>query len=74
MMGLILLAQTILGQAGPADLTTVDIAFKWFWTAVVFASIVWYAILLFWLGTKGGIEIRRMIRVLKEHIQEKEGK
>jgi hypothetical protein len=71
MSGCLLLLQTVLGQAG---LSTADTVFQWFWTAVVFASIAWYAILLFWLGTKGGIEIRRMIRVLKQHIQEKESK
>ncbi len=48
--------------------------FKWFWTVIVFASIAWYAILLFWLGTKGGIEIARMIRVLKKQAAEKDGR
>lgn len=67
MIGLILFVETVLAQAGPAELTAADTFFKWFWTAVVFASIAWYAFLLFWLGTKGGIEIFRMIRVLKEH-------
>jgi hypothetical protein len=72
MMGFALLAVTALAQAGPSDLTTVDVAFKWFWTVIVFASIAWYAVLIFWLGTKGGIEIVRMIRVLKQHMREKE--
>ena len=44
--------------------------FIWFWTVMIFASIVWYAVLLFYLGIKGGIEIKRMTRALtKRHEQ-----
>ena len=32
----------------------------WFWSAMILASIAWYAILLFYLGIKGAIEIQRM--------------
>jgi hypothetical protein len=53
-----------IAEAPQVDLTATDTAFKWFWTVAVFASLAWYAILLFWLGAKGGIEIRRMTRVL----------
>jgi len=67
MIGLILFVQGVLAEAGTTSLSAIDTFFQWFWTVVVFASIAWYAILLFWLGTKGGIEIRRMIRVLKQH-------
>ncbi len=74
MMPYIVLLSTFLAQAAPPELTTLDVVFKWFWTGIVFASIAWYAILLFWLGAKGGIEIFRMIRVLKQHIREQEGK
>ena len=34
--------------------------FAWFWTAIVFLSIVWYAALLFYVGVKGGREIGEM--------------
>jgi len=40
--------------------------FVWFWTAMVFASIVWYAILLFVVGYKGGVEIILMARSLSK--------
>ena len=35
-----------------------------FWTILVFASIAWYAYLLFHVGIKGGWDIVRMIRAL----------
>jgi len=38
--------------------------FVWFWSGMFFASIAWYAFLLFWLGVKGGYEIFHMIKVL----------
>ena len=38
--------------------------FVWFWTALVFLSIAWYAALLFYVGIKGGFEIVQMIRSL----------
>ena len=34
--------------------------YVWFWSAMILASIAWYAILLFYLGIKGAIEIQRM--------------
>jgi len=40
--------------------------FVWFWTLMIFASIAWYAILLFYVGIKGGYEIVRMARTLAE--------
>ena len=40
--------------------------FIWFWTVMIFASIAWYAVLLFYLGIKGGIEIKRMTRALNK--------
>ncbi len=36
----------------------------WFWTAMIFSSIVWYAFLLFYVGVKGGREIGQMARSL----------
>ncbi len=38
--------------------------FVWFWTFMIFASIAWYGILLFYVGIKGGYEIVRMARDL----------
>lgn len=35
-----------------------------FWTLMIFASIAWYAILLFYVGIKGGYEIVQMARTL----------
>lgn len=34
--------------------------FVWFWTAMIFLSILWYGVLLFYVGIKGGFEIVRM--------------
>ncbi len=42
----------------------------WFWTAMIFASIAWYAVLLFYVGAKGGREIFRMARELSERPEE----
>jgi len=36
-----------------------------FWTSIIFASIAWYAALLFYVGYKGGYEIVRMARDLR---------
>ena len=33
-----------------------------FWTVMIFTSICWYGFLLFYVGFKGGREIREMIR------------
>lgn len=38
--------------------------YVWFWTAMIFASIVWYGFLLFYVGVKGGREIVQMARSL----------
>ena len=40
--------------------------FLLFWTAMIFASIVWYGFLLFYVGFKGGREIRVMTKTLDE--------
>ena len=40
--------------------------FVWFWTAIVFLSIVWYAVMLFYVGIKGGYEIVQMTRNLSK--------
>ena len=40
--------------------------FVWFWTAMIFLSIAWYAVLLFYVGVRGGREILRMTRALSD--------
>lgn len=38
--------------------------FAWFWMLMILASILWYTVLLGWLGVRGGREIVRMARLL----------
>jgi len=33
-----------------------------FWTVMIFASIFWYGFLLFYIGIKGGREIKNLIK------------
>ena len=40
-----------------------------FWAVLIFASIGWYAFLVFYIGLKGGKEIRQMTKVLREKHQ-----
>ncbi len=44
--------------------------YVWFWTAMIYASIAWYAFLLFIVGGKGGFEILRMIKALSKQQNE----
>jgi hypothetical protein len=44
----------------------------WFWTAMVFSSIAWYAFLLFYVGGKGGYEIVQMTKDLSNRPTEKQ--
>ena len=37
-----------------------------FWTAMIFLSIGWYGFLLFYIGVKGGHEIKAMTKALAE--------
>jgi hypothetical protein len=37
-----------------------------FWSLMIFASIAWYGILLFYVGIKGGYEILQMARTLSQ--------
>jgi hypothetical protein len=37
-----------------------------FWTVMIFASILWYGFLLFYVGAKGGREIKTLTRTLGE--------
>jgi hypothetical protein len=38
--------------------------FLWFWTVLIFASLAWYFFLLFYVGLKGGREIKQMTLTL----------
>jgi hypothetical protein len=38
--------------------------FVLFWTVMIFASIAWYGFLLFYIGFKGGREIRALTKLL----------
>lgn len=38
--------------------------FAWFWMLMILASVLWYTVLLGWLGVRGGREIVRMVRLL----------
>lgn len=44
--------------------------FAGFWTLMIFASILWYAFLLFYVGYKGGVEIFSMARRLNQRHQQ----
>jgi hypothetical protein len=44
-----------------------------FWSVMIFASIGWYGFLIFYVGYKGGREIRAMTREFKQR-DEKEQK
>lgn len=37
-----------------------------FWTVMIFVSIVWYGFLIFYIGFKGGREIRAMTKAFSE--------
>jgi hypothetical protein len=36
-----------------------------FWTVMIFLSVAWYAFLLFFIGAKGGREIKTMTKALR---------
>ncbi|MEY2429146.1 MAG: hypothetical protein QOJ40_2031 [Verrucomicrobiota bacterium] len=40
--------------------------FVLFWTLMIFASILWYGFLLFYVGFKGGREIKALTKTLDE--------
>jgi len=42
-----------------------------FWTVMIFASIVWYGFLLFYIGFKGGREIKAMTKTFSEQNADK---
>lgn len=39
--------------------------FLLFWTVMIFTSIAWYGFLLFYVGAKGGREIKELTRTLQ---------
>jgi hypothetical protein len=41
-----------------------------FWSVMIFGSIAWYGFLLFYVGFKGGREIRAMTRAFERRRQE----
>lgn len=47
-------------------MTLFTFVFMILWTVLVFGSIAWYAFLLFYVGAKGGREIRQMTKRLSE--------
>jgi hypothetical protein len=40
--------------------------FVMFWTVIIFLSITWYGVLLFYVGIKGGKEIGTLTKTLKQ--------
>ena len=44
-----------------------DTLLTWFWTAMVFLAITWYAVMLVYVGIKGGYEILRLTRDLSKN-------
>ncbi len=41
-----------------------------FWTLMIFASIAWYGFLVFYVGYKGGREIRAMTKAFERRAEE----
>jgi hypothetical protein len=41
-----------------------------FWSVMIFASIAWYGFLLFYVGFKGGREIKAMTRAFEQRDEE----
>lgn len=48
--------------------------FAWFWTIMIWGSIVWYGYLLFHVGKRGGQDIICMARTLAEKKRVKDQK
>ena len=43
--------------------------YAWFWAAMIFLSVAWYAVLLFYVGFRGGREIVEMTNRLSDRHQ-----
>ena len=41
-----------------------------FWSVMIFASIAWYGFLIFYVGFKGGREIKAMTRAFEQRDEE----
>ena len=46
--------------------------FVWFWAAMIFLSVAWYAVMLVYVGTKGGYEVAEMTRNLSKRPADEE--
>jgi len=44
--------------------------FVMFWTVMIFTSVFWYGFLLFYVGVKGGKEIKEMTKTLERRADE----
>jgi len=53
--------------------TLLDTLFQWFWAAMIFGSIAWYAVLLLYVGYHGGREILQMTKDLSEPSRKEPG-
>lgn len=49
-------------------------AWLWFWTVMIFASIAWYGFLVFFIGAKGGSEIKTMVKGFEERDDQDKGR
>jgi len=47
--------------------------FAIFWTVTIFASIAWYGFLLFYVGFKGGHEIRTLTKTFEQDRPQRKG-
>jgi hypothetical protein len=45
-----------------------------FWTLMIFASIAWYGFLVFYVGYKGGREIKAMTKAFEQRDEERNEK
>lgn len=45
--------------------------FAWFWAVMIFGSIAWYGFLVFYIGFKGGKEMKEMTKALSERPENK---
>ena len=45
-----------------------------FWSVMIFTSIAWYGFLIFYVGYKGGREIRAMTRALEQRGEEEQSR
>ena len=44
---------------------------EWFWKTLLYASIAWYAIMVFYVGYRGFGDIKEMVNTLKERKEQK---